>query len=1078
MPARPTDVPPTPPTPWDHESNTGFQDSGATSSGAGDAHAILTDPRYLAFPGNPNPPSSSANPWALSTTTREPQQLQINGSVKGTVVPILTGKCRVTGLHYARPMKLNGTWSFAYLFGTGPCATVAAADVKINGYSPSTAPSVYSWGVYRGLPEGTVDTAVQNVLGFPVGAAHPWMIWGFIKAYSSGLWELGIPNVTVDLKLQAWDAFSSTPGWVESENPVLGLYTYLTKNPLGPLVDPALIHLPSWESAADWCATLVESKERWRGGGAIQTQSIPDVVRTFLRSAWCAMPWVAGQWRLAPRQDDPDPVVIQAERLRRRRVGLSARPTVARSQFRNREQEYEEDSRWAQDPAYVNGTAPWVLRQDSPPLLNAADVASRDVAMMLAAGQEETVRITATVDPAECPAVLDVTPGQQVVLITDRWSTGRLCRVESVAPDDTHYQLSLFATNATVPVVGGVGDPYVEPPVPEPFPPEVYYDRSLSTADDDLDVYDQDLLEFSWGGKTGPGGLQPLSDLDGYVFVIEYQFTVDGPWVPWGSKPAEEARLSLGYPGADFGYPTAAPVAYRVGLRRSNGTGFVEGYLSADYSGDSVIPAGEFAGYGVQAQDSFGADYFAATLTWTPWSGFEAYPMEIWIEIDGTWTGWVETTNGAGEAWIGARPPGADPQPIAPHPPGFGTGQTDYHNKVRMYLKLEADGARREWTNGGGWSLIGGPGMTPTTGMVPKHDGTSFVPMLLGGMADEDDAPSDGSTYGRKDGSWESVSGVRFQQIPYTGSTEWIPLGGEIPYNDAGTYRIRLYQGHFNLNNKTYDEYTIGFRTLNQNTAPCVFWRRHGFTSLTARIGLLIEQSTTSPYNYRMWIKAGVTTGGAVQAWNEPASGGGGIQELALGTPELSIPTWGTLWLDTSDVVTYQPSSHEDPVTPFHKVMFGEWEFMRIGVAPILRCNSAQTARLRAASGQPLQLEADAGNKFLAILSDGRLYLNGVALTDATTNQIVEGAIKSGAVTADKIGSGAVTEGKIGIGAVTATKLGTSAVTTTKIGGNAVTSDKTSGFSGVIQVPRFGSTNRWNITLTNGLVTGVTETVI
>lgn len=478
---------------------------------------------------------------------RQQFELRISGSARHEQLRVLAGKCRVGGSFFGWYQDGDVTW-VAYLFGIGPAVSVT--NLKLGNDDLVGHPAYIDHEVHLGSPTEALDTTAQTKFGW--ATAYRWLVWCWVEFETVKLATVGIPSVRADVECSVYDftgTLNGSPGWTDSgdgeaaHNPILGLYTYLAKNPWGPRKPDSQLDLTdSWDAAADWCWTLVSSRSRWRSRGIAPAGDTLAVIRAFLRSAWCTMPYRAGKWRLAPRTNDTTGApTLTIESFRRQADSYSRKPTVIRLDFNNADDDWQADSRWARSSGLVSGSVPWILQNEKPPLLADPDVAQRDATFALAASQEEANHYTVRVDPYLEPDVLDVLPGHLVYVQDRNWAAARLMRVEDVKPGELVYQLRGYAgpiSVASEPASTADTLPTITTSV-DPATPTVGT-RERKTRDDTALQFD--YVTVAWSAGSGGGivrhwRLETTTDGGTTVTVVADRVPVERTSYTWGHHP-------------------------------------------------------------------------------------------------------------------------------------------------------------------------------------------------------------------------------------------------------------------------------------------------------------------------------------------------------------------------------------------------------------------------------------------------------------------------------------------------------------------------------------------------------------
>jgi hypothetical protein len=424
-------------------------------------HGLLFNPQPidpLVDNGPPVTPSPGPTDWIYQweAHTSNVTEHRFGGSCRGSQVMIPVGKCRITPPLIGWAEESTAIY-FAWCFGAGPAASISNWQVSgqdegdipgltmttkcsanyrlgVDGQSGLTG-ATYIWGGGADVP--TFDNLIVTLGAF----------------YKSRIGTIGLPTITADVVMKSYDFRSGTEAYTTNENPVLALYTYLVLNPWGPRVPAAEIDSTSWTTAATWCDTDMDpggnTQRRWRAGGVLDGGDVTAVVQSFLQAAWCTLAWLDGKWYLVPyaARNSTTPTVITADYIRRRRLGFSRRPTVVHVNFRDCENEYLDRQVIARSAGAVAGTSRWVVRTDSPALINAEDVAQRYANTLLNSVSNNN-RATVKVHHDQFPAVLDLKPGDNVRLSTWHVAAGTgaddVWRVESINHQELVSELELL----------------------------------------------------------------------------------------------------------------------------------------------------------------------------------------------------------------------------------------------------------------------------------------------------------------------------------------------------------------------------------------------------------------------------------------------------------------------------------------------------------------------------------------------------------------------------------------------------------------------------------------------------------
>lgn len=419
------------------------------------------------FPGVPYPlvdngppvtPTPQLPSWVFTDgETITWQDVRFSGTCRGSQILIPVGKCRIVAPIVGWNEAENHDIHFAYCFGVGPAASIS--NWEISGVAEEDLDTEFPGAVITACSDNyALGTDTQSALTHAIG------LWGTpapkfrnliltIAAFEKeNIGLIGLPSVQADVVMQSWDFRLGTPAYTTNENPVLFLYTYMVKNPWGPRVPSAEIDTTSWGDAADWCDDdMGGGQKRWRCGGVLDGMDVSSVVQAFLQSAWCTLSWLDGKWHLIPffarRSSLGDYTALTADYIKRRRIGYSRRPSVVKVNYRDVNNDYLDKQVIARSAGAIAGSDRWSTRMDSPPLLNAEDVAKRYANTLLASVSDNN-RCTVKVNHKDNPAVLDVQPGDQVRLSTWHVDAGTgtddLWRVESINHQELVSELELL----------------------------------------------------------------------------------------------------------------------------------------------------------------------------------------------------------------------------------------------------------------------------------------------------------------------------------------------------------------------------------------------------------------------------------------------------------------------------------------------------------------------------------------------------------------------------------------------------------------------------------------------------------
>jgi hypothetical protein len=535
---------------------------------------------------NDPPGSGPSNQVAYRSQILPAVELRLTGTAKGTTLRHLTGHCRVAAQIYAWHGDEDNQ-TFVMLFGAGRVARWGSAWLNSETLDASAAGVIY-FAKYDGTQSVVDSYAASNFADF--ASYLPGLPYSVFIQQTDKLREYGLPNLEQEMHLAAYDPWAAT--WAESENPVLGLYTYLTQDLYGPRLDPSLIDLPSWLEARQWCDEDVNGSARWRAGGVVSASSVLGVARAYLEVAWAELSWQSGRWYLVPRNPASQGATIpavQPVKVERRRIAYSAKPSGVEVSFRNASNDWNDDTA----PALAANVTRRSIDTYAPPLLNAADTAARHAQMKLETAHKATARYTATVDPAESPAIITARPGDLIDLDYNRAGDTVRGRVERIRPEGVLYRLALLGDNDHSVTVLPAGDDATGWVPPTGAPPSRDYHRQSDTGYNPVTNTSEGLDVFTWADAD---------QLDAFDVELQHQLELGGPWVPWVRVPASRGELRErfgGYsgppdvdavgPSPDYGRRLVC--FWRGGVKR--GTVWAQGSSGANSSVPPTVADGE-----------------------------------------------------------------------------------------------------------------------------------------------------------------------------------------------------------------------------------------------------------------------------------------------------------------------------------------------------------------------------------------------------------------------------------------------------------------------------------------------------
>jgi Putative phage tail protein len=872
------------------------------------------------------PDRRPTRPPQVRLIPRQPRpsvELRVSSSPIGRQWPLLIGRCRATA-DYLQWGRSGNYVIMAYRLGVGRCSSVT--NLRVQDQPQADVPALQIAEIYYGTDTQAASPAAGVLWpDSPSGARPRWPWISYLVLYfaSQSMADVGgLPAVTADCSLMAWDPWAGTPAWIETENSILSLYTYCTLNPWGPRWPASEINLASWSDARDWCDDLISTRARCRAGGVLRDGTWETAITAHLRAAQCEMAWVEGQWRLYPRRDATGAVPsITATSVRRRRLPWSSRVSEVRVAYQDADGDYAD----SEAVAYAGDQSVYRPRSEAPRLINAGDTAARD-ADMLARELAATCSHSATVDIGVDPGVLDVSPGQLIDLSWRGWASAKRIRVSRVVPgpvsvelEGTDHIAESTAGGGTTPVdPGDIGDPAGGPASPTGISLTWYRsrDRRTATAED----------ASSWAGSGGtvtvdveddPAGgttadrvqgtptqyARQISDTLAEDFVADDGSFLMCIWLRSNTGSDQDIVLRTETSGGRAKVVKVRPwwqLHYVAGT--TSGSPYPGPRLIVD-PGQDVIVGGAFA-WPCPADQAHREMH---AMSWTPAADapyLDGYELQ-YKTVPGT------DPSKASE-WITAYRVPPDARSIS-----WGT----------MAAALPALEVPGEYSTAGpylyAWRVVARRGQQMTE-LVPSavSEEPKASDQLLSAMSDVDasgaapgrvlvrNATDTGQAYASLD---DLGAAGQWQEIPSTSSVEYAQLGGDIDISDDDKIIIRIV-GHYS----GADEASCKYLRVSCPAgvgSPRVTWSlEEDDGTLQGGIRLQVYEVVAGT-TWRMYVRGRLDRIGMIQAVR--CSSTERPTTVALGAWGTSTPS-GTLVFDSSLTATYPPQLWVDNDGVYH----------------------------------------------------------------------------------------------------------------------------------------------------------------